>query len=105
MSGNRMSREEAELIALRAVLTNRGLLSSVEIKDMVTSATHSSVTETLPDAHRQLIVVLVANAFVKIREDPEMNHEARELSDIIKRFSGTDTRVTIERAYPSGASS
>jgi hypothetical protein len=60
------------------------------------------VTEYLPDAHRLLIVTLMTRAMVAIENDPEMRTETQECRDIIRRLSGTDTRVTVERAYASG---
>lgn len=59
------------------------------------------VTEVLPDDHRTLIVNLVTQAWVEIRDDPFLATNAQECLDIISRLSGTDTRVTVERAYPS----
>lgn len=63
------------------------------------------VSERLPDEQRQLIVVLVTKAMFEIKDDPEMKAQERECLEIIKRLSGTDTVVTVERAYPSGAQS
>lgn len=61
------------------------------------------VTEVLPDDHRTLIVNLVTQAWVEIRDDPFLSANAQECLDIMSRLSGTDTRVTVERAYPSSA--
>jgi hypothetical protein len=58
--------------------------------------------EDVPDAHRQLLLVLTMKALSEIRNDPEMAANVRECEAIIKRFSGVDTKVTVERAYPSG---
>jgi hypothetical protein len=59
-------------------------------------------TERFPDAHRQLLVVLVTQAWVRIQDDPKMRDARKELLDIRRRLEGTDTRVIVERAYPSG---
>ena len=61
------------------------------------------VTELLPDQHRLLIVTLVTQAWVQIKNDPEMASYAQECEDILSRLGGTDTRVTIQRAYASQA--
>jgi hypothetical protein len=61
-------------------------------------------TEILPDQSRQLLVSLVMKAWVEIRDDPAMMEHARECQDIIRRLSGSDTVVKVERAYASGAS-
>ena len=62
----------------------------------------AAITERLPDSHRQLIVVLVTEAWSRIRSDPEMTTQRRECEAIIRRLSGTDTRLVVERAYASG---
>lgn len=59
------------------------------------------VTERFPDAHRQLLLVLVTRAYVDIQNDPEMRTQIKECRDILRRLEGTDTRVMVERAYPS----
>lgn len=62
------------------------------------------ITEQLPDEHRSLIIVLVTRAMVDIQHDPDMQAAHQECLDIIARLSGTDTRVTVQRAYASRAS-
>jgi hypothetical protein len=61
--------------------------------------------EYLSDAHRQLLLVFVTQNWVRIRHDPDMIAESDECQDIIRMLSGTDTRVLVERAYPSSRSS
>lgn len=58
-------------------------------------------TEKMPDEIRQLLVVLVTQAWVRIHHDPELQHNAQELDVALKMLSGTDTAVMVERAYPS----
>jgi hypothetical protein len=59
------------------------------------------VVEQLPDELRQLVLVLATQAYVSIKDDPDMNLHTAECQTIIRMLSGTDTRVSVERAYPS----
>lgn len=59
------------------------------------------VTETMSDSERQLLIVLVTQAWVGLRHDADMLPQANELEGMLRKLSGTDTRVVCERAYPS----
>lgn len=56
------------------------------------------VVEHLTDPQRQLLVVLVTQAYVRIQHDPDMLAESDECEHLIRVLSGTDTRVMVERA-------
>lgn len=59
------------------------------------------VSEPMSDSERQLLTVLVTQAWVAIRNDGALQPQARELENMLRKLSGTDTRVVCERAYPS----
>jgi hypothetical protein len=52
-------------------------------------------TEYLPDEQRLLILTLVNQAWVRIRDDPEMDFHAKECEDIIRMLSGENKRITV----------
>jgi hypothetical protein len=51
--------------------------------------------QTLTDEERQLVIVLLMKQWVEIRTIGDMEREAKELEDIIRKISGTDKRVLI----------
>jgi hypothetical protein len=53
--------------------------------------------EYLTDPERQLIVVLATKAWVRVRDDSEMRVHTEELESIIRKLSGVDTRVRVEK--------
>lgn len=53
--------------------------------------------EPLTDAERQLLVVLVSQSWVRLAPDTEMQPEAFELKNILRKLSGADTRVWVEK--------
>ena len=61
--------------------------------------------EHMTDSHRQLLLVLATQAWVRIRHDPEMVPESDEIEAVVRMLSGTDTKVFVERTYPSLPSS
>ncbi len=61
------------------------------------------VIETIPDAQRQLLIVLVTRAYVEIRDDLDMAAQTEECEALIKRLSGETTRLLVVRTTPSGA--
>ncbi len=61
------------------------------------------IIETIPDAQRQLLVVLVTRAYVEIRDDLDLAGQTTECEALIARLSGETTRLLVVRATPSGA--
>lgn len=59
------------------------------------------ITLTFTDDERQLIVTLLLRDLVRIRTDPGMQPQARELAGILEKLSGTDTVLVARRAYPA----
>ena len=61
------------------------------------------VVERFSDEERQLLVTLVLQHWVKLRDDPALDAaKAEKLARIIARMGGTDTVLLADRAYPSG---
>lgn len=52
----------------------------------------------LTDAQRQLVLVLFTKAWVEIRDDIELMHNAHEMTEVIELFSGTDTEIISRKA-------
>lgn len=59
------------------------------------------IEEPFTDAERQLLLVLVSQAMVRIRDDAFMQHVVEECENIIRKLSGTDTVLVAQRTYPS----
>ncbi len=59
------------------------------------------VIEELDDSGRQLIISLLTKVWVRVRNDPTMLENAKECEKLISILSGTDTKIKVERAYPS----
>ena len=57
--------------------------------------------EQFPDSERQLLVVLVTQAMVRIADDAAMQAAVAECHSLLKKLSGTDTVLIARRAYPS----
>ncbi len=56
----------------------------------------------LPDTReRQLLIVLVTQAMIRINDDPEMREQERECLGILAKLYGTDTVLMARRAYAS----
>lgn len=71
-----------------------------EIKDKLVIPPGGSL-EFMTADHRQLIVVLVTQAYVRIRNDPEMRDQAAECDDLLRLLSGETTRVAVIRSISS----
>jgi hypothetical protein len=54
--------------------------------------------EYLTDPERQLVVVLATKAWVRMRDDADMRVHTEELESIIRKLSGVDTRVRVEKS-------
>ena len=59
------------------------------------------IEEVFTDDERLLLVTLVTQAHVNIRDDPEMKHANDECNGILRKLTGTDTVLVAKRAYPS----
>jgi rare lipoprotein A (peptidoglycan hydrolase) len=56
------------------------------------------VREQLSDERRQLLLILVTQAWVRIKDDPDMDCQSEECRDILRMLSGADVRLFVERA-------
>jgi hypothetical protein len=59
------------------------------------------IEELFTDANRQLLMVLVTQAMVRIESDPAMQAAITECHDILSKLTGTDTVLIARRAYAS----
>jgi hypothetical protein len=59
------------------------------------------VIERMSDDHRLLLITLVTQTWVRIRDDKFMATTTQECEDILRMLRGSDTRICVERSSAS----